>query len=283
MRIEQVIGGLLLLLAASGCNNAEQSSSTANTVVSTGIPVPKDLAYKVVKVYPHDSTFYTQGLAFLDGQLYEGTGGSPEYSHYKSFIGKIDLATGKPLQQVFLDTNYFGEGITPLKSKFYQLTWHGNKGFVYDAKTLKRLAEFPLKTEGWGITTDSTSLIISDGSSNLYFLDPDNFSTQRIVSVSDNNGPINNLNELEYINGYIYANRYQYNYIYKIDPSNGQVAGILNLDGILAANSSENLQNSKYASKDAVLNGIAYDPASGKLYVTGKLWPQLYEIAITAQ
>lgn len=274
------IGGCMLLLAAFACNNTDSSAGNS-TNIATGIPVPKDLAYKVVKVYPHDSTSYTQGLVFLDGQLYEGTG-SPVYSPYKSFIGKIDLATGKPLQQSFLDTVYFGEGITPLNGKFYQLTWQNNKGFVYDAKTLKRLHEFPLKTDGWGLTTDSTSLIVSDGSSNLYFLDTANFSTQRIVSVSDNNGPVNNLNELEYIDGYIYANRYQYNYIYKIDPSNGQVVGILNLEGILAANSNENMQQDKYKNNDAVLNGIAFDPSTRKLYVTGKLWPQLYEITLTA-
>ena len=274
--------GFVLLTTVFACNNAEQSSTNSNTTIANGVAVPKDLAYKVVKVFPHDTNSYTQGLVFFDGQLYEGTG-SPEYlPASKSFISKFDLATGKPTQQVFLNTADFGEGIAVYKDKFYQLTWKSNKGYVYDAKTLKRLAEFPLKTEGWGITSDSTNLIVSDGSSNLYFLNPDNFSTQRILSVSDNNGPINNLNELEFIDGYIYANRWEHNYIYKIDPSNGHVLGILNMEGILAANSSENLQQPKYQN-DAVLNGIAYDPATRKLYVTGKLWPQLYEIEITTK
>lgn len=280
MKKLRYIAVLAAIALNTACNNAEKpAAGDESTPAASNLPVPASLSYKVVKVYPHDSTSYTQGLFVLDGQLYESTG-SPTYSHYKSFIGKIDLATGKAIQKVLLDSAYFGEGITPLNGKLYQLTWTDNKGFVYNAKTLKREAEFPLKTEGWGITTDTTSLIVSDGSSNLYFLNPDNFSTQRIISVSDNNGPINNLNELEYIDGYVYANRYQYNNIYKIDPSNGQVVGILNLEGILAANSNEDLQQPKYKTNDAVLNGIAFDPANRKIYVTGKLWPQLYEISI---
>lgn len=272
---------LTMLLALGSCNNGS-SNTTEETGTSTvgAIPAPASLSYKVEKVYPHDSLSYTQGLLVVDGQLYESTGGNPDANRYHSWVGRVDLPTGKVSQKAPLDEAFFGEGITILNSKLYQLTWTSKKGFIYDAKTFKKLQEFPLKTEGWGLTHDSSNLIASDGSSNLYFLNPADFSTLRIIGVNDNNGPVNNLNELEFINGFIYANRWQHDIIYKIDPSNGQVVGVLNLAGILAANSKENMQLDKYKNNDAVLNGIAYDAASKKIYVTGKLWPQLFEISI---
>ncbi len=276
-RISLLGAAFMLLLGACKNQDADQSD-IENTNTSSGIPAPASLSYQVVKVYPHDSLSYTQGLIVYKGQLLEGTGGSPEYNPYHSWVGKVDMATGKVLQKTPLDTTYFGEGITILNDKLYQLTWHGKKGFVYDPVTLKKLQEFPLKTQGWGLTNDSTNLIVSDGSSNLYFLDPNDFSTKRIVSVTDNNGPVNNINELEYIRGFIYANKYQSDYILKIDPSNGQVVGIANLSGILANNSKEDTRQAKYNDGEAVLNGIAYDAAADKIYVTGKLWPYLFEL-----
>lgn len=271
-----VMAGSLLV----ACNGPEQGTRTEpNGGIST-IPAPAALPYNIVNVYPHDTTSYTQGLVIHEGQLYEGTGGSPEWSHYKSWVGKVDLSTGAVRQKVPLDPAYFGEGITILNGSIYQLTWTSKKGFVYDLKTLKKLKEFPLKTEGWGLTNDSTHLVVSDGSSNLYFLDPTDFSTFKILGVTDQNGPVNNLNELEYINGYLYANRYQSNQILKIDPSNGQVVGQADMTGLLEKYAPEVASEEKYRNGEGVLNGIAYDAASGKIYITGKLWPKLFEITL---
>jgi glutaminyl-peptide cyclotransferase len=262
------------------CNNPDRTSVEQETAPSTGIPPPAVLQYNVLNVYPHDTNSFTQGLIVHNGQLMEGTGGSPDYSHYVSWVGKVDLKTGKASSKVVLDKKYFGEGITILKNKLYQLTWTSKVGFVYDLATMKKLQEFPLRTEGWGITNDSSNLILSDGSSNLYYLDTANFSTIKVLGVSDNNGPVNNLNELEFINGYIYANRYQTNYILKIDPSNGHVVGIADLTGLLQKYSKEDLTLPKYQNGDGVLNGIAYDATGRKIYVTGKLWPNLFEITL---
>jgi glutaminyl-peptide cyclotransferase len=276
----------ILFILLSGflwsCNETPQQNNTEITAPGAGnIPPPAILQFNVLNVYPHDTLSYTQGFIIHDGQLLEATGGNPSYNPaYKSGLGKVDLKTGKINQKVPLDSSYFGEGITILKDKLYQLTWTSNKGFVYDAKTLKKMQEFPLKTEGWGITNDSTNLIMSDGSSNLYFLNPADFSTLKVVGVNDNNGPVNNLNELEFINGYIYANKYQTNYILKIDPSNGQVVGRADLTGILERYSKEDVTKDKYTSNDAVLNGIAYDGKTGKLFITGKLWPSIYEVTL---
>jgi glutaminyl-peptide cyclotransferase len=265
----------------SSCADADHSTTAQQSVVATGsAPAPASLQYNVLNVFPHDTLSYTQGLVIEDGQLLESTGGNAAFNPYKSWMGKVDVKTGKISQKVLLDTTYFGEGITVLNGKLYQLTWTSNKGFVYDLKTFKKLQEFPLKTEGWGITNDSTNLIMSDGSSNLYYIKPADFSTLKVLGVTDNNGAVNNLNELEFINGYIYANRYQTYEILKIDPSNGQVVGKADLTGILERYSKEDINKEKYTSRDAVLNGIAYDGKTGKLYVTGKLWPGLYEITL---
>jgi glutaminyl-peptide cyclotransferase len=265
----------------ASCNNAPQTNTQENEISTTpAIAPPATLRYNVLNVYPHDTLSYTQGLIVFNGQMLEATGGSPAYNPYKSWVGKVDLKTGKVSQKIPLDASYFGEGITILNNKLYQLTWTSKKGFVYDAATMKKLQEFPLKTEGWGITNDSANLIMSDGSSNLYFLNPTNFSTLKVVGVTDNNGPVNNLNELEYYKGYIYANKYQTYYILKIDPSNGQVVGRADMTGILEKYSNENTNKEKYTSGDAVLNGIAFDGQTGKLFITGKLWPSLYEITL---
>jgi glutamine cyclotransferase len=276
---------ILLLAVVSvvfffSCNDTDKSSVEQAPAPSNGIPPPAVLQYNVLNVYPHDTSSFTQGLIVHKGQLMEGTGGSPEYSHYESWVGKVDLKTGKASSKILLDKKYFGEGITILKDKLYQLTWTSKVGFVYDLATMKKLKEFPIKTEGWGITNDSTNLILSDGSSNIYYINPENFSTVKVVGVTDNNGPVNNLNELEYINGYIYANKYQTNYILKIDPSNGQVVGVADMSGLLQKYSKDDISLPKYQNGDGVLNGIAYDPSAQKIYITGKLWPKLFEITL---
>lgn len=277
MNMKYLIPGILLLAVTSfaGCNNMEQSAT--KTPVTTAGTIPAPLQVNVLNVYPHDNESYTQGLLVYKGQLYESTGGQAESNKWKSWVGKTDLKTGKHLSRAMLDKAYFGEGVTILGDKLYQLTWTSNIGFIYDPATLRKTGEFPLKTEGWGITNDSTSLIVSDGTSNLYYLNPADFSTLKILGVSDNNGPVNNLNELEFINGYIYANRWQTNYILKIDPSNGQVVGMADLSNLLKQYHRPDFNENIYNNGDAVLNGIAYDPDTKKVYITGKLWPILFE------
>lgn len=261
----------------AGCNNVEQSATQTTFPASGTIPPPAPFQINVLNVYPHDTTSYTQGLLVYKGQLFESTGGQAEANNWKSWVGKTDLKTGKQLSKTMLDKAYFGEGITILNERLYQLTWTSRIGLMYDPATLKKTGEFSLKTDGWGITNDSSNLIVSDGSSNLYYLNPADFSTLKVLGVTDNNGPVNNINELEFINGYIYANRWQTNYILKIDPSNGQVVGRADLGNLLKQYSRAGFNESTYNNGDAVLNGIAYDPVSKKVYLTGKLWPIMLE------
>lgn len=266
----------LFLIAA--CNNAPQPSGELPGQPSTNLPAPASFQVNTVNVYLHDTSSYVQGFEVYKGQLFESTGGKPGVNPYQSRISKIDLSSGKAIATQPLSKDYFGEGITIFQDKLFQLTWTERKGFIYDPATLKKTGEFQIKTEGWGLTHDSTHLILSDGSSNLYFLDPADFKTARILSVTDQYGPVNNLNELEYINGYIYANKWQTNQILKIDPSNGKVTARADLSGMLDSMKQQYFPNTDYNNGDAVLNGIAYDPASGKIYITGKLWPVLLEV-----
>lgn len=223
--------------------------------------------YKIVNTYPHDTDAFTQGLAYEDGVLYEGTG-----RYGKSSLRKVDLETGDIRKIYELPEQYFGEGITIFKDKIIQLTWRSNKGFVYDKKSFKLLRDFTYETEGWGITHDEERLIISDGTSTLRFLDPENFSFLGQVEVYKDNTPIDKLNELEYINGYIYANVWQTEDIVMIDSRNGQVVGWLELIGLK--------QTFSWSRPIDVLNGIAYDAENERLFVTGKLWPRLFEIEL---
>ncbi len=191
----------------------------------------------------------------------------------RSLFGTVDLNSGKIAPKVELDRNkYFGEGIVFLNGKVYQLTYTTKVGFIYDAKTFKKLVEFTFPSkEGWGMTTDGTSLIMSDGSSNINYLDPTSFRLVKVLGVTDNNGPVSNINELELINGYLYANQWQTNYILKIDPASGKVVGKMNMDSLVGE------ARNKYAGAE-VLNGIAYDSTTQKVYITGKLWANIYEI-----
>ena len=252
------------LFSCGNNSNEPQSDAAANTA-------PPIISYNVVNVYPHDTASFTEGLVVNNGQLYESTGGAPKDNEFTSWFGPVDLKSGRALRKVMLDTAYFGEGITILNGKVYQLTWRGEKGFVYDEKTLQKIKDFTYTGEGWSLTNDGKSLIMSDGSSNLRYLDPNSLQVQKILGVEDNNGPVSNVNELEYINGYIYANIWQTNYIIKIDPQNGKVTGRLDLTTLY------NQAKNKYEYAD-VLNGIAFDSAANKIYITGKTWPNLYEI-----
>lgn len=262
---------LTILLAACN-NNADKPADTSdNPSVDNAPPI---INYSVVKELPHDTTSFTEGLLFHDGQLFESTGTEPTMPETRrSLFGQVNTATGKIDRKAELDRNkFFGEGITFLNGKWYQLTWTTKVGFIYEDKTFKKLGEFqiPVK-EGWGMTTDGTNLIMSDGTSNISYVDPTTFRLVKIIGVTDNNGPVSNINELELINGFIYANQWQTNYILKIDPASGKVVGRLDLTSLVDG------VRSKYAPSDS-LNGIAYDSTTGKIYVTGKLWPNMYEI-----
>ncbi|MBS1664939.1 MAG: glutaminyl-peptide cyclotransferase [Bacteroidetes bacterium] len=266
-----VILSALSLLCA--CNNSSHEDATA-TAPSTPDNTPPAINYTVVRTLPHDTSAYTEGLLFHDGLLYESTGTEPEMpADRRSMFGTVDLANGRISPKVELDRNkYFGEGIVFLKDKVYQLTYTTKVGFIYDAKTFKKLGEFTFPSkEGWGMTTDGTYLIMSDGTSNITYLDPATFRQVKILGVTDNNGPVSNINELEMIKGYIYANQWQTNYIMKIDPASGKVVGKMNMDNLVGD------ARNRYPGAE-VLNGIAYDSTTDKIYVTGKLWSNIYEI-----
>jgi glutamine cyclotransferase len=225
--------------------------------------------YNITKAYPHDRDAFTQGLVFEDGVLYEGTG---LLGH--STLRRVELETGEILQIRELSDEFFGEGITIYGDKIIQLTWQSNMGFVYDKDSFELLQEFNYSTEGWGITHDGTRLIMSDGTSTLHFLDPQTFEEIGQLEVFDNDGPVTRLNELEYIQGEIYANVWQTDRIAIIAPETGRVVGWIDLRGLLTA---EDLSEPV-----DVLNGIAYDAEANRLFVTGKLWPKLFEIELVS-
>ena len=223
--------------------------------------------YRVVHVYPHDPNAFTQGLIYLDGHLYESTG-----LNGRSSLRMVDLTTGQVQQKVDLPQQYFGEGLAPWGSTLIQLTWQSHIAFVYDRFSFRQLRTISYPWEGWGLTEDGKSLILSDGSSTLRFLDPENFHLRREIKVTDHGKPVDKLNELEYIHGEIYANIWYSDRIARISPATGAVLGWIDLHGLLPA--------SERTDPDAVLNGIAYDTARGRLFVTGKLWPKLFQIQV---
>ena len=223
--------------------------------------------YQVVHTYPHDRSAYTQGLVYLDGFLYEGTG-----LNGKSSLRKVKLETGEVVQQRPLPDQYFGEGVTDWNSQLVQLTWQGQTGFVYDRGTFDFKQSFKYPGEGWGLTHDGTRLIMSDGTSTLRFWNPGTFEETGRLPVLDAETPVTNLNELEFINGEIYANVYQTDRIARINPATGRVTAWIDLQGLL--------RDADRSVAVDVLNGIAYDQKGGRLFVTGKLWPRLFEIKL---
>ncbi len=262
----------VLFLMSCKDQQADNVSSTDSS--SEAAPTPA-ISYTLVKEYPHDTGAFTEGLEYIDGQLYESVG-----QYGKSDIRKAELATGKVVQQQKMENKYFGEGITVLNGKIYQLTYREKTGFIYDQKTLALLQTFPMSTaEGWGMTNDGTSIIYGDGSSNLYFLDPTSLKETKKLSVSDNYGPVSNINELEFIKGYIYANQWQTDLILKIDPSTGKVVGQTNLGDLRSrTNIPQPIPGDESAPE--TLNGIAYDKQGNRIFITGKNWPKLFEIKL---
>ena len=258
----------LVFVAASFASLAAQSHQVQRLPpVGSRVPVS---SYTVTHAYPHDPHAFTQGIEYRDGVLYEGTGLNGESS-----LRKVELTTGKVLQKVAVSPEYFGEGITSWGDTVLQLTWQSQIGFIYDRATFKQLRTFKYTGEGWGLTHNASELIMSDGSASLRFLDPKTLMEKRRVLVTDAGIIIRDLNELEWVNGEIYANVWQTNFIARIAPSTGRVTGWIDLTGLLSPQEQRGGAD--------VLNGIAYDAAGKRLFVTGKLWPKLFEIGLVSR
>jgi glutaminyl-peptide cyclotransferase len=238
----------LSLLIAAGCAHAADG-------------------YRFVHAYPHDQQAFTQGLVYIDGHLYESTG-----IRGQSSLREEDLETGRIVRMQLVPDQYFAEGLTDWKNTLVQLTWQSHVAFVYDRATFRLLRTFHYDGEGWGLTHDAKSLILSDGTSTLRLFDPDTFKEVRRITVKDRGRPVTYLNELEYIHGEIYANVWHSDRIARISPESGRVLGWIDLKGIMPQD--------QLSSKEAVLNGIAYDAAHDRLFVTGKLWPKIFEITV---
>jgi glutaminyl-peptide cyclotransferase len=260
---------LLLLAPLCGCTyirgtaGGDRQGQTTVTVAEQ-IPV---YSYEIKHVYPHDPAAFTQGLIFRDGLLWESTGLNGESS-----LRKVELETGRVIKKIDVPQQFFAEGMTVFKGRVYQLTWQSQRAFVYDPENFQKLNEFAYEGEGWGLTHDGDNLIMSDGTNRLRFLDPETFAVRRAVSVTAAGRPVNELNELEYVNGEVYANIWRTDRVARIDPRTGRVVGWIDLTGLLPAN--------EHSAITDVLNGIAYDAAGDRLFVTGKLWPRLFEIRL---
>ena len=262
---------ILLIISSVACNN-NNSANDDNNVDKSSNATPI-IYYATTAMYPHDTTSYTEGFLIHEGKFFESTGYDSSYPQTRSLFGELDLKTGKIAIRVELDRKkYFGEGIAFLNNKIYQLTYKTKIGFIYDAKTFKKEGEFTFPSaEGWGMTEDSTNLIMTDGTNKLTWIDPTTLQVIKTIDVTDENGPVLQINEPEFIKGFIYANIYGTNYIIKIDPATGLVAGKFDFITLVTEQKSKSP-----AAKE--MNGIAYDSATGRMYVTGKLWPNIYEV-----
>jgi glutamine cyclotransferase len=255
---------LFFFVILTGFNPLSLTASAESEKAVASVPVYK---FKILNIYPHDQNAFTQGLFFEEGFLYEGTG-----LNGQSALRKINLKTGDILKIHKLPQEFFGEGIVLYNDKIIQLTWKSHVGFVYDKNSFKLLGTFFYPTEGWGITYDGKQLIMSDGTANLYFLNPETLKVTRRIEVRDQNIPVTKLNELEYVRGEIFANVWLTNRIARIDPQSGRVTGWIDLKGLSPFKDSDNEMKA--------LNGIAYDANNNRLFVTGKLWPNIYEIKL---
>lgn len=254
----------VLVFSISSCKNTDDSGNTPLSDNENNTQV-KSLGYSLIATYPHDTSSYTQGLQIYQGRLFEGTG-----QYGSSALMETDLLTGKRKKSIALDNRFFGEGITIVNDTIYQLTWKEQKIFVYTLD-LKRIKELPLDKEGWGLTYNGKELILSNGSGELFFYDPNGFRLVRTQLVTEAGSPSYNLNELEYIEGFIYANQYTTPYILKIDPNTGQVVAKADVTSLWN-------QSRQLYPQAEVPNGIAFNADSKKFYITGKWWPQLYEL-----
>jgi glutaminyl-peptide cyclotransferase len=263
--MKQYFSLLFLVVVLAACNQNNNNSDN-NNGSAAAIPPPANLNYTVLNVYPHDTSSFTEGLLLHEGNLLESTGNKG-----RSKLLQVDIKTGKIKKSIKLSDDYFGEGITVLNGKIYQLTYQEHKVFVYDLNFNKLPQEFEWPYEGWGMTTDGKSLIINTGGSNLYFVNPETFKIERTLGVTNNNGYVSMINEMEWVDGAIYANIWQTNEIIKINPQTGLVEAKADFTDILKKS---NVPDSSSES----FNGIAYNPSTKTFYVTGKWWPALFEI-----
>jgi glutamine cyclotransferase len=262
MKVVNVIYFAIVTLLLASCGDKSDGDDNASTDTLS-------LNYSIISTLPHNSEAYTQGLVIYNNKVLESTG---QKGH--SWIAEVNPGSGQHEKKITLDPRYFGEGITVLNHKMYQLTWEERTGFIYDARTYKKLGEFKYNTPGWGLTHDNKDLIMSDGTDKLYFLDTTNLQVIKTVTVTDPGGvKVTNLNELEYVDGHVFANVYETAMILKIEPGTGKVVGRLDLSAL------SNEIKRMYPNAD-VLNGIAYDKNSKALLVTGKLWPKSYLIKL---
>jgi len=259
---------LSVIVLSAACNTGG-SSQTQTTSTSANTSTVATINYQVVNIYPHDTASFTEGLFLNNGKMYESTG-DPDGNNSSKLLC-YDYKTGKVFQSISVP-HYFGEGISVVGNKLYQLTWKEHKVFVYDFPSLKKVGEMSWQHEGWGMTTDGKNLILSDGSSNLYYVNPADFSLIKTVNIIGEYGPQVNINELEYVDGLIYADVYQENNIIKIDPQAGKVIGQLDLTNIR--------ENNGIATSGDVLNGIAYDSTTHTFLITGKYWTKIFELKL---
>ncbi len=266
----QLLSFFTILCLILSCQN---SSKKVNQTKSTDAEAVPTINYAIKGYFPHDQSLFTEGFLFYNNQLFESSGAPAEHPETNSVAGISDLVSGKFTKKVELDkSQYFGEGITFFNNKMYQLTYKNQQGFIYDAQSFKLIKKFTYKnTEGWGLTSDSTQLIMSDGTDKLTFFDPETMKPFRTLNVTENSLSRNNLNELEFINGFIYANIWTEDIIVKIDPKTGKIVGKINLGSLVREVKSINPNAD-------VLNGIAFNPITNKIYITGKLWSKIYEI-----
>ncbi|NML23350.1 glutaminyl-peptide cyclotransferase [Pseudoflavitalea sp. G-6-1-2] len=266
---------LALLIAMAGCSNPEHATSATKS--DSSIPASINIGYTVFASYPHDTTYFTEGLEYFDDKLWESSGGNLAESPFPSVLGVVNTKKGINDPEILLDRRkYFAEGITFFNNKLYWLTLDNGVGFVYDLQSKQKLKEFKLPSierKGWGLTHDSTHLIMSDGTNRLYYLHPDSLIRYKVLEVRDENGPVTNLNELEYVNGTIFANQWLTNNILLINAGTGYVKGKIDLSPL-----------QQKADKQLIvyreLNGIAYNPKTGRYMITGKKWPEMYEITL---
>ena len=272
MRIILSVLTIFSILLITSCDT-ETGNKSKKINVPKRKPTP-EIKYSVDKKIPHSTNSFTEGFLFHNGEIFESTGSPDNLPNTVSVYGTVNRETGEIDTHNQLDKKYFGEGITILNGKVYQLTYQSRTGFVYDLETKKELRKFQIPTaEGWGMTTDGESLIMSDGSANLHYIDPKSLEKTATLTVFDNGRQVNYLNELEYVNGFIYANIYTTDWLVKIDLDNGKVVGKINLTDL-------KLEEDKNSSDVMETNGIAYNPENKKFYVTGKMWQNIYVLSL---
>jgi glutamine cyclotransferase len=277
--LSTIVWGTIISIGINACDNKEAGIPSENETVNA-IPAPTAIGFTVLKSIPHDTAAFTQGLELYNGALLESTGLVGQ-----STLRKLNIISGKIEKKHALSNEIFAEGLTVLNDTLYQLSWQNHLVFMYDAKTFKELGTLPWSGEGWGITNNDAELIISEGSDKLYFVQPGTLKLNKVLSVRDNYGAVNNLNELEMVDGFIYANRWQYDYILKIDPTSGLVVGMVNMQDMLQKHTKSDLSYLKTRGNTpneagAVLNGMAYDQSKNIFYITGKLWPEIFEVKL---